>query len=449
MGRLVSVDLSGGGGRAVFLRKTGKVYIFEKAVDEVPSRDSLGGELLISSYHPDLIMERVEVPPVKDPETLEVLIKKRLSESAGLQGDYLLVYKLLEAQRDRRVYRIFGMPRDVYEESPLINEDTELKISIFTSSHLSLAGISKAVSEDLTLFHVYADKERIIMTVSRGDEVLYTRSVLFGGADPDSFLFEHVNMTYVFVAQRQNIPVDLILLSGLAKDMDSFIRDLINTVPAGVATPLVPENLRNVTPERMHSYLIPFGSLFLSSDYDFSPREKREKRWFFRTLNRSLMIIYPVLIPLLAFLAMNVYEFWINLKDYTDQREFLVTRSRAFFAEDLVREGKLDYFLTYTDLIYRSRVENPMNILKDVGPLFKILKAESYLFGADRGKLYLVINIDRTFRSLAEMMTFRENLFSLLEDLKAKKGISYRVERENRDLEANRLLLRIRLERKV
>ncbi|MDQ7081918.1 MAG: hypothetical protein Q9N34_02150 [Aquificota bacterium] len=185
--------------------------------------------MLISHHHPDLIIEEVEVPPVKDPETLEVLIKKRLSESAGLQGDHLLVYRLLETRRDRKVYRVFGIPRSVYEENPLVSGDTELKISLFTSSHLSLAGgYPRGRSrEDLTVFHVYADGEKVIITVSRGEEVLYTRSVVFGGADPDSFLFEHVNMTYIFVAQRRNIPVDLILLSGSAKDMDNFIKDLV------------------------------------------------------------------------------------------------------------------------------------------------------------------------------------------------------------------------------
>ncbi|MDQ7081916.1 MAG: hypothetical protein Q9N34_02140, partial [Aquificota bacterium] len=129
-------------------------------------------------------------------------------------------------------------------------------------------------------------------------------------------------------------------------------------------------------------------------------------------LTRSLMIIYPVLLPLFAFLAMNVYEFWISLRDYRGvQREFLETRSRAFFAESLVREGKLDYFLAYADLIYRSRAENPLNILEDTGPLLRVIKARSYLFETDRGRISLVLDIDRTFRSLAEMMTFRERTF--------------------------------------
>ncbi|MDQ7081917.1 MAG: hypothetical protein Q9N34_02145 [Aquificota bacterium] len=57
-----------------------------------------------------------------------------------------------------------------------------------------------------------------------------------------------------------------------------------DAVPVGIATPLVPENLRNITPDQMHTYLIPLGGLFLSPDYDFSPRETKEKRWFFRAL---------------------------------------------------------------------------------------------------------------------------------------------------------------------
>jgi hypothetical protein len=450
MGRVVSVEIYEGGGKALFLRKTGRVYILEKAVQETPSEDTLRkSEILVSSYHPDLLMERVEVPPVKDPETLEVLIKKRLSESVGLSEDYLLVYRLLETQRDRRVYRVLGIPRAVYEGSPFAEEEIGLRVSLFTSSHLSLAGVSKTVAEDLTLFHVYADEEKLIMTVSRGDEVLYTRSVVLGGADRDAFLLEHVNMTYIFVAQRQNIPVDLILLSGIAKDADNFISNLLETVQSGIATPLVPHNLRNVGPDQFHRFLIPLGNLYLSGDYDFSPRDIKEKRWFLKTVTRSLMFIYPVLAVLSVFLGMTLYEFWINLKDYMDQREYIVTRSRAFLAEDLIREGKLDYYLTYVNLIYRSRALNPLSILEDIGPLLGVVKAQSYIFSSEKDRVVLTLRIDRTFGSLVEMTAFREDLIRELEDLRTKRGLSYRIEQETKDITKNRLKMVIRLERKV
>ncbi len=450
MGGIVSVEITEGGGRSVFLKKAGRVFILEKALDEIPDKDQLKGRDILVSYHlQDLLMERVEVPPVKDPETLEVLIKKRISEALGLSEDYLLVYRLLETHRDRRVYRVFGIPSSTYESTDLIDERTRLRVELFTPSLISLAGVSKVVGGDLTVFHVYMDGSRLIMTVSRGDEVLYARSVPVDVGDAESLLIEHVSMTYIFVAQRQNIPVDLVLVSGLTKDKDSVLENLLGTVQAGIATPVVPTSLRNVTNDQFHDLLIPLGNLFLSSEYDFSPREVREKRWFFKVVTRSLYLIYSLLILLSVLLGVRVYEFLRDLRDYENQRDLLVTRAKAFRAEKIIREGRLDYYRTYADLIYRSRSLNPLNILKDVGPLLSNIKARSYTFVSGKDSIALVLEVDRTFGSLADLTMFREKVLKTLDSLKRTRGLTYRIDQETKDLERNRIRMVIRVERKV
>ncbi len=450
MGGTVAVEIGEGKGRAVFLRRAGNVFVLEKAVEEVPDPASLKGrEILISYHHPDILIENVEVPPVKDPETLEVLIKKKLSESFELTSDYLIVYRLIEVQKERAVYRVVGVPRSIYEGADIVNEETKLRVKIFAPSLVSLAGISRKVGEELTVFHVFADTERVLITVSRGDEILYARSIPFGGADPESFLLEHVNMTYIFVAQRQNIPIDLILVSGKAKDLDSFLKELSETVQTGIATPVVPKDIRNAAPDRFHSFMVPLGNLYLPEDYDFSPREVRERRWFAKALTRSLYLVYALVLLLLPLLGIRVYEFVRDLRDYEEQKKLLLTRAKAFRAERIVKEGKLDYYRTYADLIYRSRALNPLNILKDAGPLLKEVRASTYTLGSEKGKVYLLLEVDRTFPSLVELTMFRERLMRTLEGLKKSKGLSYKVEREIRDLEGKRLRVSIKVERKV
>ena len=270
MGKVASLVYSLQEGRAVFLRGFRRKFIYERSQKSKPAIDELQGrDLYISYFYPDLVVEKVEVPPVEDEETLHALLGKRLSEVTGSQTDFLICKKEIEEEstHEARVYRVFGLPKEVYENPDVLPEGLEERVRIFTVSQFSPAGISKIVDGDLTIFHIFLDEERLLLTVSRGDEILYSRSLSVPGyvremGDLSGFLHENTNMTYVFVAQRQGIKLDLILISGKAKDEDGFITSLIEMTGVPVATPLSPQAVKGLDPDTFHDHLPAFGTLF-------------------------------------------------------------------------------------------------------------------------------------------------------------------------------------------
>ncbi len=456
MGKVASLVYSLQEGRAVFLRGFRRKFIYEGSQKSRPAIDELRGrELYISYFYPDLVVEKVEVPPVEDEETLHALLGKRLSETAGSQSEFLICKREVEEESTHEVmvFRVFGLPKEVYENPDVLPEVLRERVSIFTVSQFSPAGISKIVDGDLTIFHIFLDEERLLLTVSRGDEVLYSRSLSVPGyvremGDLSGFLHENTNMTYVFVAQRQGIKPDLILISGRAKDEDDFIASFIEMAGVQVATPIPPQEVKNLEPDTFHDYLPAFGTLFVGEEYDFSPPNVKETRRFMKYSSVLMPLILVLLLLFAGALAFRTFGLFSRISELSQERDKVMAEVKRLMSKPVVAKGELGYYSSYLNDLYRSRKENPVSILSDAGVIVKKFRAKRYVLGFQNGKIALAIEIERSFPNLVEMNLFVESVKTHLGSLK-EKGFEIRIGDVQKDIENNTVRMSFIVEKRV
>lgn len=452
MGEIVSVYISKGFERVAFLKKERNRYrilLLDKGTGLL--KEHIEEEPYITLLYTDMIQEVVDIPPVKDEETRELLIKKKLSERLGTQEDYLLVIREVEESPQTKSFRVFGIPKGALSEGSGIPESALVNSSLFTLTPFSLMGISKAVEGGLSIFHAYADESAITITVSQGEEVLYTRSILippYAGDDLTDFAYENLNMTYMFVAQRSNIPVDLVLLSGRLCQDAELVGSLGQFVSCPIAVPTSGAGFKGIDEISFHEYLPCLGAVLLKEDYDFSPRPLKDRRNFKRTLNKLIPLTALGAVLSLLLLAYEVYSLKVKQAEMEKIKDMVELQARSFFHNPLIREGGLEYFLRYARLIEKSRRENPLTLLEEVGPLISFDGTKLFALKRGKGAVNLYMEVEKSFESTLELTLFRERFFRRLEELK-KRGISYRVEREEKDLNKNSLYLRLTLEKKV
>ncbi len=446
MGLVASALWTDGGVKVVIVRK-GRGKLLLKEVLSLSPEELSFKNLYLSCFSTELVVEKVKVPPVRDEETKEILIKKRLSEVAGVGGNYLMVYEEVPEERSERerTYRVFAFPEIDLNVPP---DNLEL----LTLLNFSLVGVSDKVSPDLVVLHAYSDGEVLVTTASRGKEVLYTRSVKvppYAKGDEDSyadFLHENVSMTHMFVAQRSNIPVDLLILSGLAAKSERLSASLHQAVNTPIASVTPPEGVRGVEPEVFVELVPLFGTLYLDERFDFSPKDIKEKRM----LRRALSKMNPILL-LLFFLSgilldMEIYAIQKEAEDLSRQTALL--SSKAISKDPFLQKENLDYYITYINMLGRSSKENPLRLLPLIREFLQDQDVKAFDFVSKDGKLLALLNIEKGFENLMDMTVYREGLIRRLDELR-KKGINYRIESENRDTENLRLSITLLLESKI
>ncbi|EDP76671.1 hypothetical protein [Hydrogenivirga sp. 128-5-R1-1] len=454
MGKLASFLISRTTRRVVVLKKKGKRFEVELVDRGAQVLDEHRDEnAYISISYPELIHERLELPPVQDEDTLRVLIKKGLSESAGVSEEVFIVYREAEEESgaQKKSLRVFALPTSALQS---LNLDEEIirESQFFTLSQLSVAGISRFVSADQTVFHVFLDEDTLTMTVSSGDEVLYTRSVAIPPyareTGLEDFLYENINMTYIFVAQRSNIPVDLILLSGEAIKMDSLAESLVQLTSGGVAVPVPSGTFGGINGETFNEFLPCFGTLLLPEDYDFSPEDVKERRAFKRFLGRALPVLGLFLLLLLPLFGIRLYSLYSTSERIDGLSRLIELQARSLLKDPTLKEPLFTYYKTYLGAIDESRLRNPLRVLSDMEGLIRLVRAKAYAMEVQNDKLRVQVYIEKRFPRLYDMTLFQEKLSKLLEEL-GSKGYSYRTESENRDLKNNRLSVMLIVEKGI
>jgi hypothetical protein len=279
-----------------------------------------------------------------------------------------------EGTSESKVYRVFGIPAEIYRSEEVLPHDLRERVSLFTVAQFSPAGTSLAVNPDLRIFHIFMDDEKLLMTVSEGEEVLYSRSLSVPSyisevGNVSDFLYENTNMTYVFVAQRQGLKIDLILVSGKAKDDEQFLQSLMELSPVGIATPLPPPSVRNLSPDIFHRHMPEFGSLFLSERHDFTPLDIKEKRKFMKISYAFSKALALVLAAMLFLLALRGFGVLNNLGEIKHLKNVVALELENITRDPFVSGGNFDYFRSYLSTLSEVRIQNPINILPEATPL--------------------------------------------------------------------------------
>ncbi len=455
MGKVASLFISKTFQRVVVLRGRGekfRVEFVDKGLDLLERYST--GSFYISIDYPELISETVEIPPVKDEDTKLVLIKKQLLDRLGISEDMFVIYREDEEEStpQKRVLRVFALPKSISSEDGLVPEEILRGSEFFTTCQFSLAGVSKLVSPDLTVFHVFSEGENLTMTVSSGDDVLYTRTLpvppYAKEVGFEDFVHENVNMTYMFVAQRSNIPVDLLLLSGILADSEELARGLAEVISTGIAVPIPSDIFSGIDGKTYNEFLPCFGTPLLPDSYDFSPPEVKERRSFNSILSRTIPVLLTLFLLFLPLLGMRLYEIYSTSRSVSELVQLLRVQTSGILKDPLLKREVFNYYLNYIHALDSTRAGNPLNMLKDMEPLLRIANAKTYVLGKENRTLTLYMEIERSFPRLIDMTLYREKLFKVLEGL-SSKGYTYKINSEVKDLKDNRLSIKLSVERKI
>ncbi|WP_457600136.1 hypothetical protein [Hydrogenivirga sp.] len=441
--------------RVVVLNKKGDNFNVELVERNSEFPESLvSRKLYLSLTYPEVIFETVEVPPVEDEDTLTVLIKRQLAERANVTEDVLLVYSELETEgtSQKKSLRVFALPKSVCSEGGLLDEFLLSESEFFTLSQLSIAGVSGEVEPEGTVFHAFADEDTLVVTVSSGKEVIYTRSVAiptYAREDGyEDFVHENINMTYLFVAQRSNIPVDLVLFSGNLIGLEDTAGSLSELMGVGIAVSIPGGRFKGIDGKTFNEFLPCFGALLLPGKYDFSPYEVKDRRLFRRILHRATVVLSLIVAVLFILLGFRLYEVSSRAESVRQLQRIVETQGQRILKDPFLEEDTFKYYLNYINALDRSRVNNPLMLLEDLAPFLKTAQAKAYVFARKNNKLTFYMDIDRRFPRLIDMTLYREKLVDSLERLRSK-GYTYRIESEIRDVEENRLSMRLLVERSL
>jgi len=447
MGIVASVYDTGTAVRVLLFSRKGRTFRFKGLGDELRPHSGM----YVSRLHADMLQEKVSVLPVEDEGTREILLKKELHGRIGGGEDYLILSEevLQESTERERVYRVFALPKEVLESS--VPAELEEKLEFFTVPNFSIHGISSELFSDRTVFHAFADEKALIITVSAGGEVLYTRTTLipaYAGADKEDytdFVYENVSMTYMFVAQRSKIPVDLVLLSGKLYDLPRFVESLLTSIPVGIAVPLVPDRFPGMEAVFFLENLPSFGTLLLPQTYDFSPKELKEKRTIRRVLSKAIAVLSGAFLLSSTLLAFELFSLKKEIEDLKSLHAAMLVSLSAISKDIGRREEEIKYYATYINLIDKARRENPLRVLPATYTLLREIKPKRYVFSSKGGKPVLSVRMERTFLKGSDPYFYAANLRKKLEQLR-EKGISYRIEFENISGERKSLSMGILLE---
>ncbi len=449
MGKIAGFSISENRIKGVFLERRRGKYFLKRTVEGIPPTE-ISGEIYISYLYIDLIVETVEIPLTKDKNTREILLKRQLSEREGITASPLLItYKEIGIVENRVTYKIYAIPSEIYEKNPNIPSHIKKNLSIFTLPQFALAAISYQLFPDKTVFHIYADEYSLLMVVSKGENILYIRSLPLPSFIENQevlkdFLKENVGMTCAFVIQRQGIKPDLLLLSGKAAEED-LAQELKESTHSAIAVPLVPDIFEGVSATTFHLFLTSFGSVLVKEDYDFSPSQEKEKRKINRFLKKGIIFVTLLLITVLIAVVYRVYTIKEKMKEMEELYSVVISRTEKVVEDPFLEEPLFSYYLNYVNLLSEIRTKNPLNFLTEVKDLLKHSQAKRYALLRKGNNFNLILQIEKRFSGLTEMALFRERIYVELKKL-SKRGIAYKIDREIKNLEENTLKMEISVE---
>lgn len=381
------------------------------------------------------VSDVLNIPSVKDSATLRMMGLSEMKESLADGVSYLSAYKKTGPSE----FRFYAVPECVFETEAGLAESVKERMEMFTISELSLSAPSGRIFPGETVFHAFADGQKIMMTVSRDDTVFYTRTMMHepdGDKRPDSFFYECINLTYMYVTKNLRIKTDRMLFSGgltgraeLAEMLFGFCGVPLS-VPAGFG-------LVSGCPQKIfEEFALPVYTAMLSSAYDFTPERYREKRGFAAGAVLMNLLALAAVFVLLMFNLSEFDRYSIAKDMYASQTNMVklkLERNLYNFSDSDGRRFGYYYLKTLRD------AENEvLSMIDDTAELLDTGNYESVLLSSGRGIPEVFISGDVSFSSFREIDLHRQRVADSLKKLssgyRTENGTRYDMDRLSSDI---------------
>ncbi|TCK59403.1 hypothetical protein [Seleniivibrio woodruffii] len=415
--------------KAVIIQRKGKTFsLLKYYTTDVENIQPLSKGLPVNigiSYF-DTIEENITLPPVKDAATFRLISMNKLKESIDPAQDYLMAYKSNSAQLPDSSgglnYKVLMVPSSLLYKDSGLTEDTMERLNMFTVSDFALCSLVQRYFPDKVVFHAYADKTKICVTICQNDFIIYTRSnPTENSANLLNAYYEYLNLTYMYATKNLRLKIDQVIFSGRLADMSDLVTMFYEF--SGIAqSTLVPTGvIENCPNDVFQEYLIPISLCYLDDAYDMTPTPIAEKQAQIQLTSIVCIISFFIVMLLGVLNASSIIHFYNNKEQMTAQAMNLQNRIRSYMSE--VNAGKERHFdLHY----YRTLQERDKSALKDFGLFAELLKMTDFDLVSfntkDAANDIVEFNGKLPFKRLDQMEDFKERLSAESEKITSQGG---------------------------
>lgn len=404
---------------ALFEQRKGTFFLvsaFDASLDELEGLKNKE-KLYVLSSSSLFAAETITVPSALNGSSLELFLKSKLLKDREKSTLINKKYKLDD--KNEASCFVALMPDKVFEKTEQLSDKLKSSIDVFTSSSISLFGISEKIFPKQMVLHAFGDNEKLIFTVSCGSKLYYSRTAInTEGIE----LAAELEMTLAYVRKSKNINPEVALFSGLYASSKSAF-ELMENKKEIKPVVLTPEGLLNDCDfGKFHELIIPFGAVLSGANFNFIPKEFKQKKFF----NSSIFMLNIMLIGLLVVLSViNIGLFTAYKKNFEklSKTTLDVRIDREKTATLLEKRASGVYLATYLELI-NKRNQNPIRNFNNISSLAK--KADFDRVIISRTEQTVIVAAKR-FKSVGELTDYEKQLKDEIVLLK-DKGLNVKDE---------------------
>lgn len=427
MNRILSFDFDRKIGVLVKKKKNGlalyKTFNFTEKSETEYLEDLTGlikkYKTVLSVEFEDYINQEISLPVIKDKKTKEFMLKNKLSNSLESNKQYKFIPIPEKNLENNVLYNVYAVPIEDVLKKINLKENLIENLEALFFSPFSLLGISNYLFPQKDIFHVYADKKSMIITVSNGKNLKYTRTVsILEGLDEQqrtNLFYENINLTYQYVIQNKSKNIDLILFSGEISENFELSKMGYDFLKKPVAVIFKESLIKNCDKETFINYLIPIGNVLIPDIYNILPDEFIEKNNFNKAVVLANFFVF-VSIILFSYYEFSEYNRLQDNLSVLDRKYSLIKKEIQKFKENYkIPVEDLDFYMKYFNTL--STVED-----KNIFPVFSQLKSlvsgttiESLTIDKENGMLKIRLISKKQFQNLKDFISFKEKLKSELD----------------------------------
>lgn len=403
------------------IRKKGNIVVksLSEADTEAINRKK---NLILTFSSPDLDINTVFLPNIKDTKTKELIARNRLNIKE--KNTIIQIVENPQIKQNGQIqHYVYSLPLD---SIPHIDFE---KADILTLSQIAIFNLSKSVSKDMYIYHCFSDEEKLVLTVSKDNILIYTRLIEIPEeekANPVNFLYENINLTYHYILQNKAKQIDLILLTGNIVNLEEINGLIYNFSKIPIANIYYKSFVKGIEFEDFNRFVIPIGAVLTEETYNFLPIEFKRKKAFEKTvkyLQGAVVLGILITVFLSYYKILNIENNFntihrINTQIIKEQENIL--KSIQIDLEDI------HYFENYITQKQTASKTHPFYFLNRLKNLLSITGVDeiSYKKPENAGYFTLSIKSEKKFSTFSEFNGYIQMYQDMVNKMKGEFDIN-------------------------
>ncbi|MDR2105274.1 MAG: hypothetical protein LBP51_05925 [Deferribacteraceae bacterium] len=390
----------------------------------------------VTCEYVDAVSAESEFPPLNDKKAFAMLAKSKVQDQ--LLPDVRYAFAFSEATLPRasdsapsvsvmKSYNIYAVPADLITQYSG-GSTMAGNIAYLTLDQFSMMAFSEKVATDKLICHAYADKSQLLITFSYGNNLIYSRissvpKSFDSKEDRLNFYYETLNLTYVYMRQSRQLPVDMLIFSGLLK-YEKELEESVKNFSGHEVQYLEPSQyISDCREDIFDEYMLAIGCCLADPAFNFVPVTNNELISYKQVL-LVVNLCFAVLV-LAAFVACVLKAAkYVELRGDISSRTQRLTSTLNQLNAVIGDENELRYYNTYINAL-RQRETSPINAIVKAQELLYMNTYEEIRFVLDnKNESSVIVRKKETFDTYTSTYDFQRKYNSYIDNFKALSPIA-------------------------